>query len=101
MKYLVLFICLSIPVGAAAQRRGIDPGEKQFRIQDFKSLKLTPAQRGRIADLIRKERLQHWKDMQELDKILTEDQKKKLAKWRGTVKAPADSTSNLKNNSHD
>ena len=101
MKSILLFICISISIGTVAQRRMIEPGEKNLRIQDFNSLKLSTEQRNRIANLIKKERQLHWKDMQELDKILTEEQKKKLAKWRETGKAPADSTTNPKIHNHD
>jgi Spy/CpxP family protein refolding chaperone len=100
MKSFLLIICICICTSAFAQGKGGNPGAGGIRREGLNSLRLSKEQKNRIANLIKKEEVLHQKDMQELDKILTEEQKKKLAEWR-KKRAQADSTSNSKNHIHD
>jgi len=73
----------------------------ELGMEKLKSLNLSGAQKLKIVALIRKERALREKDWEELNKILTEEQKQKMAKWRSGGKEATDSTGNRKNSNHE
>src|SRR5690242_10005255 len=98
MKCFLLIICLFIFTGSFAQAK---QGVGGLRREELNSLRLSEVQRKSIEALMKEEARLHKINMQKLDRILTEEQKKKLAEWRKKNSIPADSTSNSKNHTHD
>lgn len=76
-----------------AQPRGL---ESNITLEHLRELNLSAAQRARIMAIIRRQRLEYYLNRRELNEILTEDQKKKLQKWKQRPAASSDSTSNHK-----
>lgn len=98
MKCFLLIICLFLCTGSFAQAK---QGAGGLKREELNSLRLSEQQRKSIEALMKEEARLHKINMQKVDKILTEEQKKRLAEWRAKNKIPTDSTSNSKNHSHD
>jgi len=98
MKSFLLIICICICTGAFAQSKA--GGAGGIGREELNSLKLSNEQKKSIEALMKEEQILHKINMEKLNKILTEEQKKKLAEWI-KKKAQEDSTPNSKNHTHD
>jgi hypothetical protein len=81
MKLLLLAILVWMGATATAQvRPPRDHGAEKF--ERLRSLNLSAEQKRKLMALIRKEKLQQWLNKQELEAILTPEQKQQLLKWK-------------------
>jgi hypothetical protein len=79
---LLLGLLLGSGITASAQKRLLDlNGKERLRLR-LNELKLSDDQKRRIAIIIRRQRMQDMLNQQELDEILTEEQKALLQDWR-------------------
>jgi hypothetical protein len=81
VQVLLLVLLITTGLTASAQRRPGGASVKELRMR-LNELQLTMEQKRRIAELIRRERLQLNQNQQELNDILTEKQKALLLDWR-------------------
>jgi hypothetical protein len=82
MRSFLLAVLLGITISATAQRMGgLQPVTRPVA-ERLNALQLTIAQKRRITDLIRRERLQYYMNQRELNQILTDKQKAMLIQWR-------------------
>lgn len=92
VQIILLGLLLFMGVNATAQRRqNLAPEIRQH----MSELQLTAEQKRKIANLIRRQRMQNLMNQQELNEILTERQKALLQDWRKRrVGNTGDSTTN-------
>ncbi|OQP51950.1 hypothetical protein [Niastella populi] len=85
MKWVLILLpvlLLGRGIAANAQQRFFDlNGKERLRLR-LNELKLSDDQKRRIAIIIRRQRMQELKNQQELDEILTGEQKALLQDWR-------------------
>lgn len=79
---LLTGVLLGSGIAANAQQRLFDVnGKERLRLR-LNELKLSDDQKRRIAIIIRRQRMQELMNQQELDEILTDEQKVLLKEWR-------------------
>jgi hypothetical protein len=78
MKTNFLMILLLVGMGVHAQK---SPAF-QDRMQRWRELNLTQKQKEQIGLIIKRQRIQQYLDLVDLNRILTKDQKKKLRSWK-------------------
>jgi hypothetical protein len=81
VQFLLLILLIVTALTASAQRRPQAGKMQELRLR-LNDLQLTAEQKSRIADLIRRERLQSYRNQQELNDILTDKQKALLIDWQ-------------------
>jgi hypothetical protein len=82
VRILLLGLLLGSGIAAAAQQRKLNlNGQERLRPR-LNELKLSDDQKRRIAIIIRRQRMQDLLNQQELDEILTDEQKVLLKEWR-------------------
>jgi len=101
MKPFLLSILLGMTLTAMGQKNLKEPNRQELNFERLRSLNLSSQQKIRILSLIRREQQLHQQDMEELDKILTGEQKQKLSRWKKSGSQSSDSTSNHKNQDHE
>jgi hypothetical protein len=79
VQILLVGLLLFSGVSASAQRRQNPAPELRQRMSE---LKLTQEQKMRIANIIRRQRMQNLMNQQELNEVLTDKQKLLLRKWK-------------------
>jgi hypothetical protein len=92
---LLMMLFAGMGATAMAQQRLINNNMNDYR-QRLSSLQLTAEQRIRLANLIRRERMQFYMNQKELNEILTDKQRAMLLNWRNK-QAGSDSTAVRKN----
>lgn len=93
LKFLLLTMLVVMGTTASAQRRALNNNPQALR-QRLNTLQLTQEQKIKLANLIRRERLQFYQNQKELNEILTDKQKEQLMAWRNRRlgEAKSDST---------
>lgn len=82
MKSLrILLLVMLTGIGVMGQPRLINNNMQELKLR-FSALQLTGEQKQKLADLIRRERMQFYLNQKELNNILTEKQKMQLLAWR-------------------
>ncbi len=82
VRFLLLGLLLGLGIAASAQQRLLNlNGKERLRLR-LHELKLSDDQKRRIAIIIRRQRMQDLMNQQELDEILTDEQKVLLQDWR-------------------
>ena len=92
-KTFILIICLLLVFAGMSQQRFRPQRPDKDLPARYQQLKLSADQRTRIANLIRRQRIQKILDQKALEAILTPEQKQKLLRWKED-KNKADSTKN-------
>jgi hypothetical protein len=81
LNFLLLIMLVVMGTTASAQRRLLNNNPQALR-QRLNTLQLTQEQKLKLANLIRRERLQFYQNQKELNEILTDKQKEQLMAWR-------------------
>jgi len=81
LKFLLLAILITIGATASAQQRLVNNNVRELR-QRLDALQLTQAQKIKLTNLIKKERMQFYMNQKELNDILTDKQKEQLLAWK-------------------
>jgi len=81
LKFLLLAILITIGATASAQQRLVNNNVRELR-QRLNALQLTQAQKIKLTNLIKKERMQFYMNQKELNDILTDKQKEQLLDWK-------------------
>lgn len=89
LKCILVVLLMGIGATAMAQRRFNSIIDSRQRLQ---SLQLSSEQRIRLANLIRRQRMQFNQNQKELNEILTDKQKAMLVQWNRQQQS-SDSTS--------
>ncbi|THU40737.1 hypothetical protein FAM09_01080 [Niastella caeni] len=79
VQLLLLVMLIGMGTTATAQQRLVNNQEMRQRMSE---LQLTLEQKRRLAELIRRERMQYYLNQKALNEILTEKQKAILLNWR-------------------